>query len=104
MRPYPVEVGGVLAEYAREVALPEDQEVVEALAPHAAKEPLADGIRLRRAIGRAQDLDAARRRYLRRRAPPAAWLSTVTQPLRVWIDQILIAILDSILQSSSECT
>src|SRR5438874_1569454 len=53
VRPRPVEVGGVLPEHAAEVALPQDEDVIEALAPDAAEEALAQRIRPRRAKGRA---------------------------------------------------
>ncbi len=60
VRSVPVVVRGVLAQYPRQVALADDEEMVEALAPHAAQEALAHGVRPRGAVGRAQDLNAAR--------------------------------------------
>src|SRR3712207_3619831 len=56
-----VEVRGVLREDASQVDLAQDQQVVQALAPHAAKEPLADRILPGRAIRRPQLLDASDR-------------------------------------------
>ncbi len=55
VRPGLIEVRGVLLERAAQMCPRQDQEVVEALAPHAAEEPLARRIGLRRADGRAQD-------------------------------------------------
>src|SRR5437660_9339546 len=45
VRPRPVEVGNVLAEHTGEVALAEDEQVVQALTSHAAQEPFAGSIR-----------------------------------------------------------
>src|SRR6476661_283023 len=59
VRSCPVEEGDVLAEHPAEMALTEDEQVVQAFAPHAAQEALADGVRPRRAVWRAQDRDAA---------------------------------------------
>src|SRR5690242_9254695 len=59
VRPRPVEVRDVLAQHVGEVALPEDEQMIEAFAAHAAQEPLAGGIGLRRAVWRAQDRDAS---------------------------------------------
>jgi len=53
VRPIAVEVRDVLPEHAGEVALAEDQHVVEALAAHAPQEALAGRVRLRGADGRA---------------------------------------------------
>lgn len=72
VRPRPVEVGGALAERAPQVALAEDQQVVQALAAHAAKEALAHGVRPRGAIGPAQDRDPARDVEARERRPEPA--------------------------------
>ena len=46
---------------APQVRLAQDEDVVQALAPHAAEEALAGGVLPRRAVGRAQLRDAARR-------------------------------------------
>jgi hypothetical protein len=64
VRPLLVEVVDVLAERMRQMALAQDEHVVQALAPHAPEEPLAGGVLPGRAVGRAQLLDAARRRDL----------------------------------------
>ena len=76
VRPRVVEVGDILAEHAREVALAEDEQVVQALTAHAAQEPLAGRIRARRAIGCAQDLTAAGRRDTRESGPELAVVVT----------------------------
>ena len=47
-----------------EVILAEDEHVVEALGAHAAQEALADGVRVRRSDGRAQDLDSGPRSHV----------------------------------------
>jgi len=61
MWPRGVEVGGILAQDAPQVGLAEDQGVIQALAPDAAEEPLADGVLPGRAVGRAQLHDAGPR-------------------------------------------
>ncbi len=58
MRPGAVEVRDVLPEDTSEMGLPQDEDMVQALAPHAAQEPLAGGVLPGRAIRRAQLLDA----------------------------------------------
>ena len=59
--PRPIEVHDIFAPHAGEVALAEDEQVVQAFRPHAAQEALAGGIRPRRADRSAQDRDAAGR-------------------------------------------
>ncbi len=54
----PVEVRDVFAEYAGELPLAEDEQVIEAFPAHAAQEALAVGLRPRRAVWRAPDADA----------------------------------------------
>lgn len=58
VRPITVEVDRVLAQDAAQVRLAEDQEMVQALAPHAPEEAFANGVLSGRPIGRAQDGDA----------------------------------------------
>ena len=67
-----VEVRHVLAQHAGEVALAEDEHVVEALAPHAPQEALAYGVGQRRADRGAQDADPAPRRDACERRPVLA--------------------------------
>jgi len=67
-----VEVGHVLPEHAGEVALAEDQDVIQALAPYAPQEALAHRIRPWRTIGRSHDRDATRRRHPREGRPESA--------------------------------
>jgi hypothetical protein len=62
MRPVLVEVRHVCAEHAPKVGLAQHHDVVQALAPDAAEEPLAGGVLPRRAIRHPQFRDAARRR------------------------------------------
>jgi len=57
--PRRVEVCAVRPEHAAQLTLVQDEQVVEARAPDAAEEPLADGIGARGPHGRAQHLDAA---------------------------------------------
>ncbi len=66
---FPVEIGGVLAQHAPEAALAEDEQAIRALAPHAAQEAFADGVRPRRPKGRTQDRDPGRRCYPREGGP-----------------------------------
>ncbi len=61
MGPGVVEVPHVLSQDATEVALAQEQDVIQALPPDAPEEPLADRVRPRRAGRRAQDPDAADR-------------------------------------------
>ena len=61
MRPVLVEEGHVLPEHAPQVGLAQHQDMVEALAPDAAQEPLAGGVLSGCAIRRPQFRDAARR-------------------------------------------
>ena len=63
VRPRPNVVGDVLAQHAGEVALPEDQHVVQAFAAHAAQAALAHGMR-RTAIPLAAATDANAAPYL----------------------------------------
>jgi len=72
VRARPVEIRDVFAEHAGQMPLAEDEDVVQALTAHAPQEPLAGGIRPRRARGRAQDADAAARGDLRERGPEFA--------------------------------
>src|SRR5262249_12296425 len=58
--PAAVEVAGVLRQDASQVPLPEDQDVVHALAPDAAEEAFADGVGARRADRRPDHLYPAR--------------------------------------------
>jgi|tagenome__1003787_1003787.scaffolds.fasta_scaffold19747854_2 hypothetical protein len=51
----------MLAQDVPQVGLAEDQDVIQALAPDAAAEPLADGVLPGRAVGRAQFHDAGPR-------------------------------------------
>src|SRR5687768_7405045 len=44
VRPRAVKVADVLRQHAPEVSLAEDEDVIEALPPDAAQEPLADGV------------------------------------------------------------
>ncbi len=62
MRPVVVEVAHVLAEDAPQVGLAQDEDVAQALAPHAAEEALAGGVLARRPVRRPQFRDAGRRR------------------------------------------
>ncbi len=62
MRPRRIEVGAVCSQHPEQLALVQDEEMVEALPPHATEEPLADGVRAGCAYGRPQHLDAAPRR------------------------------------------
>jgi hypothetical protein len=55
--PAAVDVAHVLCQVASEVPLPEDQDVVRALAPDAAEEELADGVGARRPERRQEGLD-----------------------------------------------
>ena len=59
VRPRGVEVRHVLAQHAPQVRLAQDEDVVQALPPHAAEEALAGGVRPRCADGRAQHRDPA---------------------------------------------
>jgi len=52
-----IEVGLVLLHDLAEMAVVEDEEEVEAFAPHTAQESLAYGVGLGRLIGRGQDVD-----------------------------------------------
>jgi hypothetical protein len=47
-------------EHAVELLLMEDEQMIEALTPHTAQEPLADGIGTRGVIGGFENLDATR--------------------------------------------
>ncbi len=58
--PGAVAVPAIRAEDAPQVGLAADEEVVQALPPHAAEEALAGGVRPRGADGRAQHADPAR--------------------------------------------
>jgi hypothetical protein len=69
MWPRLIEVGDVLAQHAREVALPKDEQVIEALAAHAFQKTLAGRLGLLRPVWRAQDRDAACRSDGRERGP-----------------------------------
>ena len=62
MRPIVVEVPRVFPEDAPQVPLVQDEDVVEALPPHAAEEALAGRVLSRCPLGRPQHRDAARRR------------------------------------------
>ena len=62
MGPRGVEVGDVFAQDAPQMARAQDQDMVQALAPHAAEEALAGRVLLGLTIGRAQLADASRRR------------------------------------------
>ncbi len=62
MRPILVEVGHVLPEHAPQVGLPQHHDVVQALPPDAAEEPLAGGVLPGGAVRGPQRRDAARRR------------------------------------------
>src|SRR3712207_3958179 len=65
VRPGLVAVGEVLAERLPQMALTEEQQVVEALPPDTPEEALGDRVGPRRADRRAHHGDAARRGYLR---------------------------------------
>ncbi len=58
MRSARVEVGDVLAKCGLEVTNPEDDDVVETLAPRSAEEPLAGGVHQRPAYGALDDASA----------------------------------------------
>jgi len=72
VRARPVEVRDVLAAHAGQVALAEDEQVIQALAADAPQEALADGVGLRGAVRCAQDLDTARCRNPRECRPELA--------------------------------
>jgi hypothetical protein len=60
MRPNPIEVVYICVEYALELLLMQDEQMIEALAPHAPEKPLTDGIRSRGLIRCFEDLNATR--------------------------------------------
>jgi len=68
VRPLFVVVAQVLLEDALRMALPEDQDVIQALPSHRLHEAFSEGIRLRRADGRADDVHALTAKYLIERA------------------------------------
>jgi hypothetical protein len=59
VRPVTVELALVLPQHAPQMALTQDQDVVEAFPPHAPEEALAEGVLPWRTIGRAQLDDAS---------------------------------------------
>ena len=60
MGPGPVEVHHILPQYLVEMALAQDEDVIQALAPDAPMKALNQRIRTRCLHGRAYDLDPAR--------------------------------------------
>jgi hypothetical protein len=60
MRPDPIEVVYIRVEYALELLLMQDEQMIEALAPHAPEKPLTDGIRSRGLIRCFEDLNVTR--------------------------------------------
>jgi hypothetical protein len=72
MRSRVVEVRAVLAQGAAQLALVQDQEVIEALASDAPQEALARGVRARCPDGRAQHRDPTARRDAGERGPVLA--------------------------------
>jgi len=59
MRPGLVEVLDIGTQDTMQLLLLQDEQVIEALVPHAAHKPFTNGIGSRRQVGRFQDLDAA---------------------------------------------
>ena len=68
VRPFFVVVSDVLSEDSLQVVQPEDQDVIQALPSHRLHEAFSEGIRLRRADGRADDVHALTAKYLIERA------------------------------------
>jgi hypothetical protein len=59
VRPCSVEVFDVFLDYAIEVPVPDNQQVIEAFSPQASQEPFADRVGLWSAAGRHQDFNGA---------------------------------------------
>ena len=76
MRSCPVEVHHILIEYALQLLLAEDQQMVKALLSYTPQEAFAERIGLWRMIGRFEDLNRTRCRHVSKARPKFAIIIT----------------------------